>query len=96
MADVHNEDVEKNVERISRWLLNNRAEFEGQGISEAQLPSALGMTEAEVTEAVDHLEERETAVRMPHGLSTPPQFMLKAGRGWPDLRDELLKGGAKS
>lgn len=92
MADAHNPEVEKNVERIARWLIDNKAEFEGQGISEDKLPSALGMTEAEVTEAVDHLEEREAAVRMPHGLTSPPHFMLKAGRGWPDLRDELVKG----
>ena len=90
MADAHNPEVERNVERIARWLIDHRTEFEGQGIDEDKLPSALGMTEAEVMEAVDHLEEREAAVRFPH--VTPPRVILKAGRGWPDLRDELLKG----
>jgi hypothetical protein len=48
------------------------------------------MSAEEITEAIDHLEAREEVVRMPHGLTTPPHFMLKPGRGWPDVRDQML------
>lgn len=89
MADVHNPEVEERVKRIARWLAEKKDEFEGQGVREDSLASALGMSESEVTEAVDHLEEREAVVRMPHGLTSPPQFTLKGGRGWPDLKNEL-------
>lgn len=88
MADTHNTEIDERAKRIARWLAENK-EFEQHGVSEGSLASALGMSEQEVTEAVDHLEEREAVVRIPHGLSAPPQFTLKAGRGWPDIKNEL-------
>ena len=90
MADEHRAKSDPKAERVAQWLAENRAEFEGQGVSENKLASALGMTAEEITEAVDHLEAREEVVRMPQGLTTPPQFLLKPARGWPDVRDEIL------
>ncbi len=90
MADEHRTGLDPKSERVARWLAENRSEFESQGIGEAQLAPALGLTTEEITEAIDHLEAREEVVRMPQGLSTPPQFQLKPGRGWPEARDEIL------
>lgn len=84
---------EQNAERVARWLAENRTEFEGQGISEDSLTSALGMSAEAITEAIDHLEAREEVVRMPQALTTPPHFKLKPGRGWPDVRDAILGSG---
>lgn len=91
MADEHRTKIDPKAERIARWLLENRTEFEGQGIGEDKLAPALGMTAEEITEAIDHLEAREELVRMPQGLTSPPHFLLKPARGWPDVRDELLR-----
>ena len=90
MADAHKTQLDPKAERVARWLAENRAEFEGQGVGEDKLAPALGMTTEEITEAIDHLEAREEVVRMPQGLTTPPQFQLKPGRGWPEARDEML------
>lgn len=90
MADEHRTKIDPKAERVAQWLAENRTEFEEQGLGEDKLAPALGMTAEEVTEAVDHLEAREEVVRMPQGLSTPPQFKLKPGRGWPDMRDQIL------
>ena len=92
MTDAHQSTAEQNARRIAGWLVENRMEFEGHGVGEDQLAAALGMTGAEVTAAVDHLENREEVVRVPQALTTPPQFVLKAGRGWPEMRDEILGG----
>jgi len=86
--------AEQNTRQVAQWLAENRAEFEATGIGEDKLAPALGMTSDEITEAIDHLEAREEVVRFSQGLHTPPQFLLKPGRGWPDARDELL--GASS
>ena len=90
MADEHKSAAEQNAQRVAQWLVENRAEFEGPGIDEDKLAAALGMTSAEVTAAVDHLENREEVGRVPQALTIPPQFVLKAGRGWPELRDDIL------
>ncbi len=90
MADEHRGGANENMQRVARWLAENRTEFEESGIGEDRLASATGMTREEVTDAVDHLEAREEVVRIPQGLSTPPQFLLKPGRGWPDYRDKIL------
>ncbi|HEV3467849.1 MAG TPA: hypothetical protein VG148_00900 [Pyrinomonadaceae bacterium] len=90
MADAHK--AGQGAQRITRWLVENRAEFEGQGIAEDKLAASLGMAGAEVIEAIDHLEAREEVVRIPKALSNPPQFLLKPGRGWPEARDEILAG----
>lgn len=92
MADEQ-KSAEQGAERVARWLAENRSEFEGQGISEDKLAAALSMPGEAVTEAIDHLEAREEVVRMPQALSTPPQFKLKPGRGWPDVRDKILGSG---
>ena len=94
MTDEHQTEPQRKTQRVAQWLAENRAEFEGQGISEDQLASALGMTSEEVTEAIDHLEAREEVVRMPQALTTPPHFLLKPGRGWPEARDEILGAGS--
>ena len=91
MAAEHKAGLDPKAERITRWLVENRTEFEGGGVGEDELASAIGMTAEEITEVIDHLEAREEVVRMPQSLTTPPQFLLKPGRGWPDVRDEILK-----
>jgi DNA-binding GntR family transcriptional regulator len=93
MADEHRTRTTQDAERVAQWLVENRAEFEGQGISEDKIAPALGMTSDEITEAIDHLEAREEVVRIPQALTTPPQFLLKPGRGWIDARDEMLGSG---
>ena len=90
MTDEHKSTAEQNTRQVAAWLVENRAEFEGQGIDEDQLAATFGMMDAEVTEAVDHLENHEVVVRVPQALTIPPQFVLKAGRGWPELRDDIL------
>ena len=90
MADEHRTKIDPQAERIAQWLVENRTEFEGQGIGEDKLAPALGMAAEEIREAIDHLEAREEVVRMPQGLTTPPHFLLKPGRGWPEVRDEIL------
>jgi DNA-binding GntR family transcriptional regulator len=93
MADENRASTAQNTERVAQWLTENRAEFEGQGISEDELAPALGMTSTEIIEAIDHLEAREEVVRIPHALTTPTQFTLKPGRGWIDARDKILGSG---
>lgn len=90
MADEHRTKIDPKAERVAQWLVENRAEFEGQGIGEDKLAPALGMTSTEITEAIDHLEAREEVVRMPQALTSPPKFQLKPGRGWPEAREEIL------
>lgn len=90
MTGAHKAAATPQMQRVARWLTENRTEFEGQGIVEDKLASALGMSSTEITEAVDHLEAREEVVRMPQAGTTPPHFLLKPGRGWPEVRDEML------
>ena len=94
MAAEHKAQLDPKADRVTQWLVENRTEFEGQGIGEDKVATALGMATEEITEAIDHLEAREEVVRMPQALTTPPHFLLKPGRGWPDVRDEIL--GKKS
>jgi hypothetical protein len=96
MADGRKAVTEENARRVARWLAENRGEFEGEGVGEESLAQALRMAGAEITEAVDHLEAREEVVRVPRALTTPPQFVLKPGRGWRELRDEMLGGEART
>ena len=96
MADDLKAVTEENARRVARWLAENRVEFEGEGVGEDRLAPALRMASAEITEAVDHLEAREEVVRVPRTLAVPPQFLLKPGRGWPEVRDEILAGKAST
>jgi len=51
---------------------------------------------AELEAAVDYLENHEEVVRWPLALTSPPQFLLKPGRIWPETRDKLLKAQSGS
>lgn len=78
-------------ERVLRWLYEHRTDFEGAGVAENSLVSAVGLSDDEVTEAVDHLENREAVARIPqHGAG----FLLQPARGWTDICDELGGGRA--
>jgi hypothetical protein len=87
--------AERNAHRVAEWLLEHESEFEDPGIGEAALAQALGLSESDLEEAVDYLENREEVVRWPKALSTPPVFLLKPARGWPDAKAELQKGHAR-
>ena len=91
MADEHKSKADQNAHRISQWLIEHRTEFEQQGINEDKVAAATGLSDIEAKEAIDHLESREEVVRMPQTLTTPPQFLLKPGRGWPEIRDHELE-----
>jgi hypothetical protein len=91
MADKRKAQVEQNALRVTRWLADNSAEFEQQGIYENRVAAAVDLADLDAKAAVDHLENREEVVRMPKALTTPPQFLLKPGRGWPDVRDKVLR-----
>jgi DNA-binding GntR family transcriptional regulator len=91
MADEHRPKHDEKSERVLRWLYEHRGDFEGAGVAEASLAAATGLSEPEVTEAVDHLENREAVARIPqHGAG----FLLQPARGWADIGDEI--GGAHS
>jgi hypothetical protein len=77
--------VEQDAARIVDWLVSHRAEFEQGGIEESELPGSVGLSEDEVRPAIDQLESHEEVVRWPQALTSPPRFLLKPGRGWPDL-----------
>ena len=87
MADEHKTRHDPKSERVTQWLVENQQEFQDQGIAEDKLANALSMTSEEITETIDHLEAREELVRIPQGVSTPPHFLLKPGRGWAEVRD---------
>ena len=91
MAGEHRPKHDEKSQRIVAWLYERRGEFEGSGVSEASLADAVGLSEAEVTEAVDHLENREVVVRMPGHGDAAPGFTLEPGRGWGDACEELAK-----
>jgi hypothetical protein len=93
MSDERKARAEQNARRVARWLAENVDEF-SQGINEDRLAEAAGLTGEEVTEAVDHLENREDVVRFPHLSGAERQVVLKPGRGWPELRDEVLGAGS--
>jgi hypothetical protein len=80
---------ERNALRIAEWLLEHETEFEEPGIRTAGLTETLGLSEAEAEEAVDYLENREEVVRWPDASTSPPTFLLKPGRGWPDMKGAI-------
>ena len=95
MADRQKARIEQHADSITRWLAENRADFEEQGISEDSLTNVPDMGGIEeVRAAVDHLENHEVVVRWPQALATPPRFLIKPGRMWPETRDRLLEGRA--
>ena len=96
MADERKVKAEQTSLRLVDWLMKNQTEFEAQGISESALASALGVSDTDVMEAVDRLENHEEVVRLPKAMTTPPQFILKPGRGWRDLTEKALPQRANS
>ena len=96
MADAHKSQVEQNAHKIVEWLVENRTTFEEQGVGQETLTSAVGMTEADIMEAIDHMENREEVVRMPQGMTIPPHFLLKPGRGWPDIKEKMAGQGSSA
>jgi DNA-binding GntR family transcriptional regulator len=90
MTDEHRPTHDEKSDRILAWLYEHRGEFEGEGVSEQSLASAVGLSEPDVTEAVDRLESREAVARVPrHGA--PGSFVLQPARGWADISGELGK-----
>ena len=85
--------AEQHALQVVRWLLE-QAEFEQNGIEEASLASAVGLSEQDAREAVDRLENHEEVVRVPKALTSPPQFILKPGRGWRDVKTHALPQSA--
>jgi hypothetical protein len=90
VANSNKAEIEQNANKISSWLVEHRAEFEQDGISEDSLISAAGISAEQAAEAIDRLENKEVAVRDPEALSRPPRFKLKPGRSWPETREKLL------
>jgi hypothetical protein len=90
MAEGHKTKVAPGVARVVDWLVDHREEFEQPGVREESLAGAVGLTEGEVREAVDYLENHEDVVRWPQALTSPPLFVLRPGRNWPETRDEVL------
>lgn len=84
MADGHKAKVEQDANRIVNWLTQHQEEFEQNGVDEESLAGSVGLAEDEVRRAVDHLENHDEVVRLPHALTSPPRFLLKPGRGWRD------------
>ena len=85
---AQHQKVDQNASRITHWLTEHRAEFEQGNIEEMVLANSVGLAQDEVTQALDRLENREAVVRFPHPLHTPPQIMIKPGRGWQDLLEK--------
>lgn len=96
MTDAHKSQVEQNAHKIVEWLVENRTEFEEQGVRQDALTNAVGMAEADIMEAIDHMENHEEVVRMPQGMTIPPHFLLKPGRGWPDIKDKIAAKGSSA
>jgi predicted ArsR family transcriptional regulator len=91
MAGDHKTDVQENAARIIEWLL------EHNGVEETSLGEAVGLSEHEAREAIDHLESHEDLARLPEALSNRPRFLLKPARGWSEIaerrRGEKRAGG---
>ena len=83
MADDRKSKAEGSARRVAEWLANHQTDFEQGSIAETQLAAAVGLSDAELTAAVDHLENREEVVRF-------SKSVLKPGRGWPELRRQIL------
>lgn len=82
--------IEQDANHVANWLANNHAEFEEHGIKEDSLAGAVEIGGVDkIRAAVDRLENREVVVRSLVALTTPPQFLLKPGRSWPETRDKL-------
>jgi hypothetical protein len=85
---TQHQKMDQNTSRIIHWLIEHSAEFEQGKIEEMLLADSVGLAKDEAMRAIDYLENREAIVRFPHPLSTPPQTMIKPGRGWQDLLEK--------
>jgi hypothetical protein len=85
MADHDKTRVQENSNRIIDWLLEHRAQFEQEGIEESTLSGVGGLSQEEITAAIDYLENHEDLARVPEALSNPPRFVLKPARGWHEI-----------
>lgn len=92
---THHHKVDENTSRIIDWLKAHSAKFEQGEIEENHLADSVGLTKAEVMQSIDRLENREAVVRFPHPSSSPPQTMVKPGRGWQDLVEKAPGQAAK-
>ena len=82
MADDRKTRAERNARRVAEWLADHRTDFEERGVADHQL-AGVGLTDNDLAEALDHLENREEVVRFPNSL-------LKPGRGWAELRAGIV------
>ena len=89
-AGAHKSEIEETARQVARWLVENSAEFEQQGISDDRVTVVLGLGDIEAREAVDELENREDVVRVPKAFTMPPRFQLQPGRGWPEFKNQLI------
>jgi hypothetical protein len=89
MADDRKSTAEHNARRVAERLAASATEFEQHGVAENELALAVGLTERDLAEAVDYLENREEVVRFPHSV-------LKPGRGWPEMRASIDGRGLDS
>jgi DNA-binding GntR family transcriptional regulator len=87
VAGDHKAEIQHKAARIIEWLREHLSEFEGEGIGEDSLAASTGMSEDEVREAVDYLENHEDVVRYPQGDTAPSRFLLKPARNWPAIRE---------
>lgn len=88
MSHERKSKAEQNAQSVAQWLLGNADEFEQQGVSESALAAAVSLPGDDLREALDYLENREDVVRFPKPLATPPQSILKPGRGWREIKAE--------
>jgi hypothetical protein len=94
MAGDDKTRTQQNADRVVEWLLQHRTEFESDGIQEQGLAVAVGLSEDEIRQAIDYLENHDDVARLPQGLNDPPRFLLKPARGWPVIVDR--RGREKS
>jgi DNA-binding GntR family transcriptional regulator len=87
VAGDHKGEIQQKAARIIDWLREHRSEFEGDGIAEESLAASTSLSEDEVREAVDYLENHEDVVRYPQGDTAPSRFLLKPARNWANIRE---------
>jgi hypothetical protein len=85
MAGDHKTSTSQNADRVLEWLVGHRTEFEADGIEEQGLAAAVSLSEGEIREAIDYLENHEDVARLPEASVDPPRFLLKPARGWPEI-----------
>jgi hypothetical protein len=92
MTEANRHRRDEKAEKVLRWLYGRRAEFEGAGVAEGEVASAVGLSAEEATRAVDWLENREAVARIPHHEGDHLGFVLQPARGWADVCEEFGAG----